>query len=261
MKKPWMDFRHNSSRLSLHSDYIAGSLLETQRDFSIKPKLSLQSMKSIFQLPRKLSVRSLRSESSKDVIVSNSPVNATSLRRHASLSDTATFDSGYFESSMARTTSIYDSEKTVVYRNTMSAGVDASLMTSLNRIENDMATVPLSTTIDLSPYRITPRTSRVRNNLSTVEWGLDPLPSVDNILQTMPYVQRYKQKWPRPSPANHEPLSAPLIHKPIDLAAQVRAALGSAVSEADIEWEEAQEKNYNSMSASSSYAATIIAVS
>ncbi|KAG2180385.1 hypothetical protein INT44_003387 [Umbelopsis vinacea] len=252
-----MDFRHNSSRLSLHSDFLAGSHSETSRDFSVKPKLSLQAMKSIFQLPRKLSVRSLRSEaSSKGVSRSNSLV--TPLRRQTSLSDTATFDSGYFESSIGRSTSIYDKgSAAVVYRNTMSAVVDASLMTALDSIDND----PLrrTTTIDLSPYRmpIAPKTTAVQHNLSTVERGLDPLPSVDNILQTMPFVQRYKQNRSRPSPANHESISAPLIHKPIDLAAQVRAALGSAVSEADVEWEESQETSCNSMSASSTYAATI----
>ena len=263
-----MDFRHNTSRLSLHSDLIGGSLSETQRNFSVKPKLSLQSMKSIFHLPRKLSVRSLRSESSKDVSRSNSLVNAKPVRRYPSLSDTATFDSGYFESSIARSTSIYDkgSEKeVVVYRSTMSAVVDASLMTSLDMVNADtkVATLPPpTTTIDLSPYRmaIAPDTleeNSVGNNLTMVERGLDPLPSVDNILQTMPYVQRYKQKRSRPSPANHGPLSAALIHKPLDLAAQVRAALGSAVKEADIEWEEAQETNYHSRLTSSTYATTI----
>lgn len=265
-----MDFRHNTSRLSLHSDLIGGSLSETQSNFSVKPKLSLQSMKSIFQLPRKLSVRSLRSESSKDVSRSNSLGNAKPVRRYPSLSDTATFDSGYFESSIARSTSIYDkgSEKeVVVYRSTMSAVVDASLMTSLDMVNADKTAAatlppPTTTTIDLSPYRmaVAPDTleeNSVGNNLTMVERGLDPLPSVDNILQTMPYVQRYKQKRSRPSPANHGPLSAPLTHKYIDLAAQVRAALGSAVKEADIEWEEAQEINYHSHLTTSTYATTI----
>jgi hypothetical protein len=230
-------------------------------------------MKSIFQLPRKLSVRSLRSDSSKDVSRSNSLVNTKPVRRYPSLSDTATFDSGYFESSIARSTSIYDkgSEKevVVVYRSTMSAVVDASLMTSLGMVNADKTAAtlppPTTTTIDLSPYRMakapdTLEENGVGNNLTTVERGLDPLPSVDNILQTMPYVQRYKQKRSRLSPANHGPLSAPLIHKPIDLAAQVRAALGSAVKEADIEWEQAQESNFHSHLTSSSYA-TPIAVS
>lgn len=263
-----MDFRRNTSRLSLHSDLIGGSLSETQSNFSVKPKLSLQSMKSIFQLPRRLSVRSLRSEASKDVSRSNSLINTKPVRRYPSLSDTATFDSGYFESSIARSTSIYDKgneKEVVVYRSTIPAVADASLMTSLDMVNVDKIAPtlrPAITTIDLSPYRmaITPdawEERRVGNNLTMVERGLDPLPSVDNILQAMPYVQRYKQKRSRPSPANHGPLSAPLTHKPIDLAAQVRAALGSAVREADIEWEEAQETDYNSYLTSSMYVTTI----
>ncbi|KAH8553862.1 hypothetical protein BGW37DRAFT_464835 [Umbelopsis sp. PMI_123] len=269
MKKPWMDFRHdNTSKMSLDADLIGSFHMMTKNELAIKTKKSLQSMKSILQLHRKLSVRSLRSESLQDTSWLSPLPNAKHIRKHPSLTDTSTVDSGYFEGDLSRTTSIYDkgNEKEMVRRNETSAVLNGSHMTSMDgyMLYTEYAASPSNTAMNPNSCGVlvaqtgSDEDVSVNKCLSTIQHSLDPPPSADDILLTMPHLQRYKSKWSCQSPADHRPYSPPIPHPPIDLAAQVRAALGSAISEADLEWEISLKEDYNSNIPTTAYTTAIV---
>jgi hypothetical protein len=208
-------------------------------------------MKNIINFSRKLSVQSLRQGPSED---SSSPsLFAFPIVRplHRNPSGASTVDSGYFDScsyDVTRPTSFYDSvpneDVDTIPCNKPSAILDASYLADLNEhtleVESDVQNMIMTSQ---PAKRDSYESKRARQELKGIASSkskqllrlLDPPPSVDHILLTMPYFQRYK--------AVHSSCRQYDVHSTnsppdMDLAAQVQIALGSAVCEADEQWDE-----------------------
>jgi hypothetical protein len=255
MKKPWMDFRHATKSeletdIRLRSTKSFDTMNIPNSDLAIKTKTSLQSMKNIINFSRKLSVQSLRQGPSED---SSSPsLFAFPIVRplHRNPSGTSTVDSGYFDScsyDVTRPTSFYDSvpneDVDTIPCNKPSAILDASYLADLNEhtleVESDVQNMIMTSQ---PAKRDSYESKRARQELKGIASSkskqllrlLDPPPSVDHILLTMPYVQRYKAVHSSCRRYDEHSTNSP---SDMDLAAQVQIALGSAVCEADEEWD------------------------
>jgi hypothetical protein len=268
MRKPWTDFAYGKTehdgtfdkwvRSCKSFDMINGtpSTLPSS-DLSIKTKKSLQSMRSIINLSQKLSVRSLRHRPSEDA--SNCPWQLSSqlafpittpLRRNQSVSDTSTVDSGYFDSCgiprrVSTFSSVSEKDDTLCQFIISSNNQCRPAMDQEDEPPTPYPTGVLSSCTDSLIDLEGSGTLSSAIDRSKLPRLFDPQPSVEDILLTMPFVQKYKATYLTRQPIQIEQCIN--VQLKGDLAKQVRQILGSAVSEADEDWEtEAQnhEQDY-----------------